>query len=239
MQEINSTKAPGDRKFDVARKDQAKVIEHLSRKGAPFFNPERKIAVNSTPVLDLTKKMESYLGVQGFREGKKIFLKEEYRNPLTNSVKGRAVATMVLGAIQSGALYKDAGEKKMWIEPTSGNTGKGLAEIAKLLDVEFTAVFSRLDVSEDIKNELSLHGASSITIGSEYSILDLEALAKRHRKSVHYYWTSPGKISGESEKLVMEKISEARKENDEKNHEHISQPRKASCNKPNRSELFH
>ena len=88
MQEINSTKAPGDRKSDVAHKDQAMVIEHLSRKGTPFFDPQRKIAVNSTPVLDLTKKMESYLGVQGFREGKKIFLKEEYRNPLTNSVKG-------------------------------------------------------------------------------------------------------------------------------------------------------
>ena len=70
-------------------------------------------------------------------------------------------------------------------------------------------------------------GASSITIGSEYSILDLEALAKRHHKSVHYYWTSPGKISGESEKLVMEKVSKARKEYDEKNHEQISQPRKA------------
>ena len=147
------------------------MIEHLSRRGAPFFDPERKIAVNSTPVLDLTKKMESYLGVQGFREGKKIFLKEEYRNPLTNSVKGRAVATMVLGAIQSGALYKDAGEKKMWIEPTSGNTGKGLAEIAKLLDVEFTAVFSRLDVSEDIKNELSLWGPHQSRLGVSIQFL--------------------------------------------------------------------
>ena len=58
---------------------------------------------------------------------------------------------MVLKAIETGAIYNKSGAKKRWIEPTSGNTGKGLAEIANLLGVEFTAVFSRLDVSEEIK----------------------------------------------------------------------------------------
>ena len=116
----------------------------------------------------MTKKLESYLGVERSPRRKEVFLKEEYRNPLTNSVKGRAVAAMVLGAIERRAFYKSQGSGRRWIEPTSGNTGKGLAEIAQLLGVEFTAVFSRLDVSEDIKNELSRYGATSITIGSEY-----------------------------------------------------------------------
>ena len=142
--------------------------------------------------------------------GNKCVLKEEYKNQLTESIKGRAVASMVLNAIQTGAIYDKSGARKKWIEPTSGNTGKGLAEIAKVLGVEFTAVLSRLDVSEEIKNSLTKSGARIITIGSEYNIADLEEQAMRHHKLVHYYWTMISKADENKRSLLISHINGVR-----------------------------
>ncbi|MDG6923933.1 MAG: pyridoxal-phosphate dependent enzyme, partial [Nitrososphaerota archaeon] len=91
-----------------------------------------------------------------------------------------------------------------------GNAGKGLAEIANLLGVEFTAVFSRLDVSEEIKAYMIRFGANTLAIGSEYSLLDLEALARNREKTVAYYWSNFGGANGEAQTLVSSKVTEAR-----------------------------
>ncbi|MHB8700215.1 MAG: pyridoxal-phosphate dependent enzyme [Nitrososphaerales archaeon] len=186
-----------------ASAEYARVKSYIERIGAPFFDLENKKSVNITPVANITRLVEEYLGS---KSSNVFYLKEEYKNPLTLSVKGRAVASMVLNGVKSGLIYSDSGDKKKWIEPTSGNTGKGLAEIAKLLNVEFTAVFSRLDVSEDIKAELVRFGAGIVTIGAEYSLPDLESFAKRHGKSVVYYWTTPRKISPESLALFNNRL---------------------------------
>lgn len=196
----------------IARDDYQIVKSHFERIGAPFFDGKVGGRVNQTRILDVTKLVFEYLGNNSVTSGSRFYLKLEYDNPLTRSVKGRAVASMVLNAIETGALYTTTGQRKKWIEPTSGNTGKGLAEIASLLGVEFTAVFSRLDVSQAIKEQLLEYGAKMLTIGSEYTLEDLESLARKQKKSVTYYWSNFGGANEDTEKLVREKVAGARDE---------------------------
>jgi cysteine synthase len=198
----------------MAREDHTRVKSFLERMGAPFYDSEKKTRVNSTPVIEITDKVSDYFGSS--IDGNKFYLKLEYKNPLTESVKGRAVASMVLKAIESHAIYSKSGVRKRWIEPTSGNTGKGLAEIANLLGVEFTAVFSRLDVAEEIKSYLARYGAKVITIGSEYSLGDLESLADKRGKEVVYYWSNFGGPNDETQNLVSGRVSEERSKYNEK-----------------------
>jgi len=194
----------------ATEEDYLKVKSYIEGLGAPFFDYEQNKAVNATPVANVSELVRAFAGSNSSSDDE-YYLKEEYRNPLTLSVKGRAVAAMVLKGVRSGNVFTASNNaKKRWIEPTSGNTGKGLAEIARLLDVEFTAVFSRLDVSEDIKEYLTKFGARMLTIGAEYSLQDLESLAKRHKRRVVYYWTTPRQISPESFELFRKKLEEFR-----------------------------
>jgi cysteine synthase len=196
----------------VAREDYALVKAYLQKLGAPFYDAESRRHVNSTPILDVTSTVASFVGDESKLNGNKFYLKLEYKNQFTESVKGRAVASMVLKAIEGGAIYNKSGAKKRWIEPTSGNTGKGLAEIADLLGVEFTAVFSRLDVSEEIKAYLTKFGAKILTIGSEYTLDDLEVFAQRRGKTVAYYWSNFGGANDDIQTLFRSKVAEERKQ---------------------------
>ncbi len=75
--------------------------------------------VGKTPLLELTH-IEKELDLQA-----KIFAKLEYFNP-AGSVKDRIAKAMIEEAEKSGRLKPDS----VIIEPTSGNTGIGLASIA-------------------------------------------------------------------------------------------------------------
>ena len=75
--------------------------------------------VGKTPLLELTH-IEKALGLQA-----KIFAKLEYFNP-AGSVKDRIAKAMIEDAEAKGLLKEDS----VIIEPTSGNTGIGLAAIA-------------------------------------------------------------------------------------------------------------
>lgn len=75
--------------------------------------------IGGTPLLELAN-IEKELGVQS-----KILAKLEYFNP-AGSVKDRIAKAMIDDAEQSGKLRKGA----VIIEPTSGNTGIGLAAVA-------------------------------------------------------------------------------------------------------------
>ena len=75
--------------------------------------------VGKTPLLELTH-IEKELDLQA-----KIFAKLEYFNP-AGSVKDRIAKSMIEEAEKSGRLKPDS----VIIEPTSGNTGIGLASIA-------------------------------------------------------------------------------------------------------------
>lgn len=75
--------------------------------------------IGNTPLLE-TKKLAKSLGLKA-----KILVKLEYFNP-AGSVKDRAALAMIEAAEESGLLK----EGSVIIEPTSGNTGIGLASIA-------------------------------------------------------------------------------------------------------------
>lgn len=75
--------------------------------------------IGKTPLLELTH-IEKALGLQA-----RILAKLEYFNP-TGSVKDRIAKAMIENAEASGKLQPDS----VIIEPTSGNTGIGLASVA-------------------------------------------------------------------------------------------------------------
>lgn len=75
--------------------------------------------IGKTPLLELTG-IEKKLGLKA-----KILAKLEYFNP-SGSVKDRAAKEMLDDAIEKGLLKEDS----VIIEPTSGNTGIGLAAVA-------------------------------------------------------------------------------------------------------------
>ena len=74
--------------------------------------------VGKTPLMELTGIEKAY-ELKG-----RVFAKLEYFNP-TGSAKDRAALYMILDAEERGILKKDS----VIIEPTSGNTGIGLASI--------------------------------------------------------------------------------------------------------------
>ena len=77
--------------------------------------------VGHTPLFRLT----SYLRAAGVPEGAQVLAKLEYFNP-AGSVKDRIALEMILDAEKKGVLKKGG----TIIEPTSGNTGIGLAAVA-------------------------------------------------------------------------------------------------------------
>lgn len=83
-----------------------------------------------------------------------IFIKCEQLNP-GGSIKDRAALQMVLDAIESGELKKGM----TIIEGTAGNTGIGLAIVAKALGYELLAVMPR-DQTVEKERMISLHGGT-------------------------------------------------------------------------------
>ena len=75
--------------------------------------------VGNTPILELSN-LEKKLGLKA-----RLLAKLEYFNP-AGSVKDRIAKAMIDDAFKSGKLNKDS----VIIEPTSGNTGIGLASVA-------------------------------------------------------------------------------------------------------------
>lgn len=77
--------------------------------------------IGRTPLLELTRIGKKY------NLGARILAKIEYFNP-TGSVKDRVAKAMIEEAEETGKLVPGS----VIIEPTSGNTGIGLAAIAAI-----------------------------------------------------------------------------------------------------------
>jgi cystathionine beta-synthase len=107
--------------------------------------------IGNTPLLRLNKSLDGLAG-----KGPLVLAKVEYLNP-GGSVKDRIATRMIEAAEASGALQPGG----TIVEPTSGNTGVGLAMVAQ--SKGYKCIFVCPDkVSEDKRNVLKAYGAEVV-----------------------------------------------------------------------------
>ena len=112
--------------------------------------------IGNTPLVEV-KNIERELGL-----GAKVLVKLEYFNP-AGSVKDRIAAAMIEEAEKSGDLH----EGSVIIEPTSGNTGIGLAALAAAKGYRIILTMPET-MSVERRNILSAYGAEIVlTEGSK------------------------------------------------------------------------
>ena len=106
--------------------------------------------VGNTPILELGNYEEKY------QLEAKILAKLEYFNP-AGSVKDRIAREIILDALETGKLTKDS----VIIEPTSGNTGIGLASIAASLGIRIIITMPET-MSVERRNLMKAYGAELV-----------------------------------------------------------------------------
>lgn len=106
--------------------------------------------VGGTPLLE-AKNLERELGLKA-----KVLMKLEYLNP-AGSVKDRIAKAMILDAREKGLLKEGA----TLIEPTSGNTGIGLASMAASLGYRLILTMPET-MSVERRNILKAYGAEIV-----------------------------------------------------------------------------
>lgn len=126
--------------------------------------------IGNTPLLRLTH-LEKEFGLHA-----KLLAKLEYLNP-AGSIKDRVAKAMIDAAEQSGKLTKDS----VIIEPTSGNTGIGLAAVATARG--YRAIIVMPDtMSEERRRLIAAYGAELVLSdgkkGMSGAIEKAEELAK-------------------------------------------------------------
>ena len=126
--------------------------------------------VGNTPLVELVN-IEKKLGLQA-----RIVVKLEYLNP-AGSVKDRIAKAMIEDAMEKGKLNKDT----VIIEPTSGNTGIGLAAMAAYKGLRVILTMPET-MSVERRNILKAYGAEIVltdgTKGMSGAIAKAEGLAK-------------------------------------------------------------
>ncbi len=90
-----------------------------------------------------------------------IWLKLEYFNP-SGSIKDRAAFSMIKSAMDRGEIDKDS----IIIEPTSGNTGIGLAMVCAVLGMKLIICMPE-NMSEERKKSISAYGAELVLTPAE------------------------------------------------------------------------
>ncbi len=131
--------------------------------------------VGNTPLVELVN-IEKKLGLQA-----RIVVKLEYLNP-AGSVKDRIAKAMIEDAMEKGKLNKDT----VIIEPTSGNTGIGLAAMAASKGLRVILTMPET-MSVERRNILKAYGAEIVltdgTKGMSGAIAKAEELAKEYENS--------------------------------------------------------
>ena len=90
-----------------------------------------------------------------------IWLKLEYFNP-SGSIKDRASYSMINNAMERGEIDKDT----VIIEPTSGNTGIGLAMVCAVMGLKLIICMPE-NMSEERKKSISAYGAELVLTPKE------------------------------------------------------------------------
>ena len=106
--------------------------------------------IGRTPILELKNIKKKY------NLKAKIFAKLEFYNP-AGSVKDRVAMQMILDAKENGTLKEDS----VIIEPTSGNTGIGLASVAAALGYKAIIVMPD-SMSVERRQLMSAYGAKVV-----------------------------------------------------------------------------
>ena len=106
---------------------------------------------NPTPIVRLNK-------VTPYKHTK-VYAKLEWYNPF-GAVKDRVAANLVRDALERGIKLENL------VEPTSGNTGMGLAMIANSKGIPFTATLS-LAIPEEKRAALRVFGAKLVELSDD------------------------------------------------------------------------
>ena len=126
--------------------------------------------VGKTPLVEL-KRIEEKEGLQA-----KLIAKVESFNP-AGSVKDRIAREIILDALETGKLTKDS----VIIEPTSGNTGIGLASVAASLGIRIIITMPET-MSVERRNLMKAYGAELVLTdgakGMKGAIAKADELAK-------------------------------------------------------------
>lgn len=126
--------------------------------------------IGNTPLLEVTN-LEKELGLEA-----RVLVKLEYFNP-AGSVKDRVAKSMIEDAEEKGILKEGA----VIIEPTSGNTGIGLAAIATVKGYRMILTMPET-MSVERRNILKAYGAEVVLTegakGMKGAIAKAEELAK-------------------------------------------------------------
>ena len=135
-----------------------------------------EIKVGNTPLVEL-KKLKKELGLKA-----NVFAKLEGFNP-AGSVKDRVAFYMIKDAEEQGLLNKDT----LIIEPTSGNTGIGIAYIAKLKGYKCVLTMPE-SMSIERRNMLKSYGAelelTPASLGMKGAIAKAEELHRNNPNSI-------------------------------------------------------
>lgn len=105
--------------------------------------------IGNTPIVKINGTYEGY-------KPKNLYAKLEYFNP-AGSIKDRVAYNMLKTAYDKGFVTPDT----VIVEPTSGNTGVGLALCASIMGLEFIAVMPE-NMSEERKKLISAYGAKIV-----------------------------------------------------------------------------
>ena len=155
--------------------------------------PRIDAAIGNTPTVRLTRVVESGMA--------DVWVKIEGMNP-GGSIKDRTALGMIVDAERSGVLSPG----QMIVEPTSGNTGIGLAQVAAARGYPLTLCLPA-QMSEERKRTLLAYGARLVLTDPERRMLAAIEEAERIRDStgawmanqfgnpanprVHYETTAP------------------------------------------------